>query len=499
VRTIFHVLDKGGTPEGGAQAIRDFLQQSYDGNLRVGSWHRAPSEWWRNELEFLPQPKPERWVNRIHIFEDGPCVHGRYIGYAHLRPPGFTNPPPGIADAFLAPPLRLLTSNYSLMSVNLTELSQIYGEPYFCCLPYAMAVEELGGFCAHACLYMAMLMMMPYDSHPAGPLDIALRLVLPDQYWGPKIEPATLVQPTGLLPKQSLRALRHRDCHLWGLAIAWDIEELDASHFLNLLRQHVEAGIPVILHVHFARLYRRPIPDDQACHAVLLVGNGRTKDGQQLFVYHDPVVGPYLEVTWSGLADSLYLFKDRNSTRFTQPVAIAVSPGSIPQSAKTPEDADTAEDLPIVRYPLRKCHQENGFETVEWRCELLAEAHCHRRISRLLTGAFGFPGFDTDVERSLRMLLPDTATASFMWMLSRPLPADQLGTFCYVYDATKSERAKARRIAWIYRATRDSKAVCGVRQGVDGYGREIYDAEGRPGILKIDRGGQEVRSCATAG
>ncbi len=498
MKSIYHTLEKSkdtlSLPPH-AETVTELLQQAFDGNLHIGDCRRAPSEWWRNELEFLQRPQPERWVTRVHLFEDGPCHHGRYIGYANVRPreAGDTDIP-AIADAFLAPPFRMLSSRYNLPGAR--ELSQIYGEPYFWCLPYVMPAFPLGGFCSHACLYMAMITMIPYDSRPLGSLDMVLWMNLRNDRigWGPKPIKPTVIKAQGLSPSDSLNILRKGNCNLWGLDIAWlrlkSEEHSDlqaATEFLTLIQQHIEAGLPVMLHIDFAKLYPAypSPPPGWERHSILLIGTGYNDDNEATFVYHDPFVGPYLEATWPMLFQGMSWF-DKGEEQ--EAVAIAVVPRD-------------------VRYPLKNCHMDTLQETLPWHVELVSKRHFYRRLRRSLTAGLGLlDAVDMRIAiNSLKILIPEDQLPSYMWLfsLSRTnMPLDEANpvayNMAYFYNATtkypRRPASKVPRIARVFVEAREGQKYVGVQQGMEGYGRLLHIQNDRLVIVDLDDQGTEVTS-----
>ena len=426
MNSLFHVLKVTKPNLAGEDALRRLLQNSYDGLIEVGDWRPAPSEWWRNELEFLSSATAHRWVHRAHVFEAGPSDQPRYIGFANIRPKMGTpdEGDPLTADAFLAPPFRMLSGNYKIPAIR--ETSQIYGDHYFACLPY---VQQQHGFqCAHACLYMAMLMTLDFDSRPLGPWDMTLWLKLAE-----KNQPPFDFKFGELEAKECIEILRHADCNLWAFDVTCGVKhheppipDPNVREFLEQIRCYVEAGLPVILHVrasllHHPSLREELVPEqDKTGHAVVIVGIGLSGAGDKTFVFHDPAIGPYQEIGFDRLASCLFEFKADATNTFVSAIAV------VPQS---------------VRYPLRSCLavavEEEG--SVGWHADLIPRHHLRARLRRLLAAGLEPVAEEEspDLDRPLKHLLSN-ALPNYCWVLWR-VPTTGSPIYARVVDATNSE------------------------------------------------------------
>ena len=69
----------------------EYLFKPFRTKPMAGRRHFAPSSAWRDELTMLsPEeaaPMPQRFVVRVHLFEDSCGQAGRYLGFVSLRPP----------------------------------------------------------------------------------------------------------------------------------------------------------------------------------------------------------------------------------------------------------------------------------------------------------------------------------------------------------------------------------------------------------------------------
>lgn len=470
-RALAHRCVARGPQTQGVEAVAELLQQSYDGDLVIEGCCRAPSEWWRSELEFLRRPKPERWAVRTYIFEKMLNGRSRYVGFAHVRPPVPSNTVPVIADAFLAPPWRMMTGDYRFPC--LSELSSGYGGALFACLPYVMPARDLGGFCAHACVSMAMLAMTPHGGRPMPPFDMTVWLALRNiaNKWGPAPEKPLRVGARGLRPEEMVAVVNRGDSGLAALHLEWRRAEVGA--YMTLIRQHVGAGLPVMLHVDFSLLYPdRPCERGFECHAVLVIGLGQTTEGGTTFVYHDPVVGPYLETTSARLGGSLFWFPCSAQQGSHVPVAVAVAPAGVTLS-------------------LRDCHAENGGTTRDWRAELVARPHFHRRLSRLATSGFSphEPRWQRYLVKSLEMLLPTSELPAYSWLLLRSAANAEPSYIAFLYDAGAG---RPRRIAAVHFSFEGRQRRVTVQEGKEGYGRCVYEDGGQLKVVEVDQQGKEI-------
>jgi len=72
--------------------VRQELQELFTPfrtKVLAGKSHYAQSASWRDEVTMLPTsvPTPQRFVVRVHLFEDRAGQEGRYLGFVSLRPP----------------------------------------------------------------------------------------------------------------------------------------------------------------------------------------------------------------------------------------------------------------------------------------------------------------------------------------------------------------------------------------------------------------------------
>ena len=467
VHSVFSVLKRRspGNPPMAAVQVLTNLQQVYDGELSLGESRHAPSEWWRQELELLPPSNVERWVTRYHLFEKGPSDNSRYIGFANVRP-DITTPravKPLLADAFLAPPSRMLHAGYHLPAVS--EVSQIYGDHYFACLPYVMQGPEEGFLCGHACLYMAMLMMLRFDARLVGPWDMTVINSLRNNS---KTRSRLIsIKPMPLNLRGCAELLAHSGTGLRGNVLV--CEPGRSTEFLHLLSLYVEAGIPVIVNVDAGRLYPQKYENIQSAHAILLVGTANNFTTEPVFVFHDPAEGPYREVKWSVLARSLFHFslkgKGKTSKTSSDEItgALAVAPD--------PLCASLTECTTWVHEILGTSAFRNS------RAELVAGDHFVSRLARVLASPFQ-PTTPPESE----ILKEDVAGAlhaakigipKFSWMISTP-SARRTRTSLLALDATVRAGRPLARIAETRRGS--SKSIT-----------SLQDFSGKPLLTIRDR------------
>jgi len=433
VATTYHIHDEPDTPRRPEfDEVLDVLGRSYDGSLRIGEVRTASSEWWRNEIQFIgKEPLPSRWVRRLHLFESGPHSAGRYVGYVHVRPKWAGQGPtqdealiPPVADGFLVPPLRMAGGHYKI--IGLGETCQIYGDPLFAALPYVMADGRFKLYCSEACLYIAMLMMMPYGARPLGPWDMTIKLrVAEAQKNHTPSDELICIKFEGLVPENELAILERPECKLSGIVVPWKstLHE-DLPLLIDVLRCYLEGGLPILVHVEVGKLYpsEREVQAANPTHAILLVGF-REDGGTLSFVYHDPAYGPYLEIEAMILAASVKWFSlkaNGESELTTKAAAIAIAPKA-------------------VRFPLHRAlvNTKLSVSDVAWRAQLIHKSHLVKHLGRTVTQPLTAPVHEyTDiVERRIRETLPEVH--DFVWLLSREIHGN--GIWARAFDATSEK------------------------------------------------------------
>ncbi|MCJ7632515.1 hypothetical protein MUP77_09015, partial [Candidatus Bathyarchaeota archaeon] len=105
------------------EEIKKILDPAYAGVLMISKGESAPSIVWRSDLQFLGNIlgiEEPRWATRFHLWENlSECQKARYVGFLNSRPEQVTRMMNEgergvIADAYLAPPARMMYPPYHL-------------------------------------------------------------------------------------------------------------------------------------------------------------------------------------------------------------------------------------------------------------------------------------------------------------------------------------------------------------------------------------------------
>jgi hypothetical protein len=282
--------------------------------------------------------------------------------------------------------------------------------------------------------------------------------------FGPKIDPPIAIKLKGLTPRDSLEILRSKGSRLWALALPHKKTQ-DIRPFFAVIRQCIEAGLPVMLHVDFPTLYSDDIlvgatnsqndasndanQDNDARHAILIIGTRVNPDGELTFVYHDPWAGPYMEVTHDTLADSLSWFKvvGDNEIEEERAAALAACPPEVRCSpmhchldihqrkiqARTDNGQAPDIDLP------------EDFDSFDFEAELVSKSHMVRRIMRLMVSPFTPVDRRGEIEllRHLNKLFREGKIPAYVWIFTRKRNLSighetdaEIDEWGYIYDAT---------------------------------------------------------------
>jgi len=292
-----------------------------------------PSLLWRGENAVLG--RVPRWANRVFL-EEVTERSRRPIGFANLRPLHRLSAPlaygtspnelPATAEAFLSPPEYMKPPLYRVYAADHYE--ELYGElaeEKVTC--FAMPYRLMGGVCAHAAIYMSLVMAARFGFRvPAvHEMSYAIAQNTPEDLAELNRSGVFAVRPLGLVELQDLV----RTPYVGGEALLESHEAVGASKdaFLGeLIHQYLLQGLPAILVIHYDELYAErwwprvqhkarhvlsrlfpgawatAVEETKDCrnHAVVLVGIGYKgqdvprQDDVEEFIFHDPNHGPYL-------------------------------------------------------------------------------------------------------------------------------------------------------------------------------------------------------------
>lgn len=141
--------------------------------ILYGRRHYAPSASWRDEMTTHSNgvPMPQRFVVRVHLFENRGDQAGRYLGFVSLRPPGTTHEPRAgaltaehalryVIDAELGIPAYMQRPRYHVLTT--TAASARLGVLPFRSAVYSAAglSERRGSACVHLAVSQALHLIM---------------------------------------------------------------------------------------------------------------------------------------------------------------------------------------------------------------------------------------------------------------------------------------------------------------------------------------------------
>lgn len=285
--------------------------------------NERPSLLWRGDSIVLGA-HANRWARRAYLREDTGSEFRR-IGFANLRPldsitrqtPKGLGESPFTADAFLSPPSHMRGREYALYS--LSDFAAFYGEKgYGRTTCFAMPYQRGGGVCAHACIYMAATTLSRLGV--AVPATHEVSFV--------NAQERNEIGKNGSFAIRGLRAremvsvfqselIRGSALLEFGKIRHGKKEDEDKRRLTFLLHQYVRQPLPVILIVDCGKLYPEMKKDlkyrhkkDEFPHAVIIVGvhfrkkNNKVTPHPEAIVYHDPLMGPYLETPASNLLNA---------------------------------------------------------------------------------------------------------------------------------------------------------------------------------------------------
>jgi hypothetical protein len=277
--------------------IKKVLDLAYAGVLMSSDGESAPSIVWRSELQFLGNVigiDEPRWATRFHIWENlSECQEARYVGFLNLRPEQVTRLVDEenrgtIADAFLAPPARMMYPPYHLTALG--TYSRVYGiEPYGC-IPFSKPYKIFGSLCAQASIFVALVICTRLGGHAIGTFEITC-IANPGKDFFP-VEGLTVEQIGAVFKDQSVKLNSF-------LEIFRNVEgpdqDLKFSGINRTILGYLEAGLPVILSVDYNMLYR-PTTPKPASHCIVLIGYKRgTGLDPDCYMYNDSARGPFME------------------------------------------------------------------------------------------------------------------------------------------------------------------------------------------------------------
>lgn len=304
---------------------KSVIEGTYGARILWSACQPAPSLAVRDEHLLVGNDRG-RFAHRTHIFEEQGTPAGgvgEHIGCLNARLP---NPDDagdriGIAEAFLKPPRRMLTPQYTMPLLS-PLYTPFFGLLPYICIPYSSVASSVGGFCAQTSVYMCLLTSVRHGGVARGPFTLTCQA----KYWRRKAsgEDRPEINRDGLLPDKPMCV--DKECHdntafeITGLndndiaellnrsdvkprpteplcASAYPVRRNSTDALYQVIYSYVCSGVPVIAVVNPSPLWDEPKRPSTEAHAVVIIGTrGRPWQPEWFsIVYHDPSVGPYRE------------------------------------------------------------------------------------------------------------------------------------------------------------------------------------------------------------
>lgn len=280
-----------------------------------------PSLVWRGDSILLGADVP-RWAYRIWVGEQR-RDRTHEIGFCNLRPldqisggPSFgIEDIPPIAEAYLRPPSHMLDARGKYAIYTQSNLQKLYGEDcQFMVTCFSQPHRLLGGCCAHAAIFMVLVMV-------CQPLNLRVPAIHETSYAVAKRTrkpKKNAIQEDGTFRIRGLRLdeiAAHLKSPLVGGAGVIEVHTKVQKNSDSLrvvahqINEYLRHGLPVILSVDYLRLYEGDakalagldLSVKEHPHVVVLVGARYPKGlekaryAPESFVYHDSRVSPYME------------------------------------------------------------------------------------------------------------------------------------------------------------------------------------------------------------
>ncbi len=151
----------------------DSLFAPFHTRTMAGRKHFAPSSAWRDELAMLPpgeKPSPQRFVVRVHLFEDSGGHAGRYLGFVSLRPPKASSYQKRavrrahrvfkyVIDAELAAPSYMQRPRYHVLTTTASS-GRLGVLPFRSAVYSTPSLRDTGSACTHLAVSQALHLIM---------------------------------------------------------------------------------------------------------------------------------------------------------------------------------------------------------------------------------------------------------------------------------------------------------------------------------------------------
>lgn len=299
--------------------------RAYGTNIELSKAVPCSSLVSRNEAVYWHGELGRFWYKRHYIFErNGYNAQKRFIGFIHRRDTEQlkrlrTKIPhsriPAIAECYLQAPSRLIQSGYHVLSGN---FSSYYGVLPLEVTPLVFPHEMLSGWCAHAAIHTALVLMSDRGTVPLPMFDINWVLSGVDGVSDSNADSEIFEKQPDLY--QVMSVLRSQEAR--GNAIEETFPQFTPFDLATCLTGCIRSRLPVIIGVDFekwnesVRKYQElpsiKASSPQGNHAVVVIGyhTGRNRQDTR-FLVHDSFFGPWIEVDTNGLfsATAAYVSK----------------------------------------------------------------------------------------------------------------------------------------------------------------------------------------------
>ena len=448
--------------------VADELDRQYPHGIGFdsSSASRSPSLLWRGDSVVLGQEFP-RWVWRLRVLES-PDSENREIGFVNVRPFciddhnqkhfRFT------ADAFLAPPLRMIQSGNGYQIYLEADYGALYGEDiaeHVTC--FTMPYRPSGGACVPACIYMLCTMLNNQGVYVPTPHEVSLickglkqeesgpvfTISSMTQYETQSVLDSDFIGARGLLFQEKVRGCKR--------------PKVAADKAIYLIEQLLRSHRPVIMYVDCAKLYPEYLEELRAIepsyserevfgHAIVIIGaRYKYKDScrsylPEAFIFHDPLMGPYIEKNATDLIEAGFFDNDQDHVIF-----LTLSPNKV----------NLTINNMMEEYTRFFSCEKNGEIKSHGVADRIAQFNLIHRDDFLETYFSSFDHVATDFIKFNNNI---SNLPSWMWVIELfddlPLLSEDLASSIFISDATDEFKKKHFHASNIFAHYCDGKIQC---------------------------------------
>lgn len=295
------------------EAFTSRVLRAYGPNLSLSKPKQVASLEARNEAAFWQGEYGRLWVQRIYVFgqPENRRSNRPFWGFFHLHDgkvrrkleQTYGGVVPTVAECYLTLPKSLRETGYRVIEGPYTAF---YGVLPLDVTPLVFPHRLLAGHCAQSAAHTALMLMSARGARPLGLFDLNLLAAAVDNVTN------VIVKNEGLSLDQIARVLRARETGITALSDVYRAEEWQEEDLASILRDGVLSALPLILAVDFETWVQsasrhqtidlNAVPSGR--HAVVLVGCRESAQDEAAFLFHDSVLGPWIQMDIAGLVQA---------------------------------------------------------------------------------------------------------------------------------------------------------------------------------------------------